>query len=172
MAMTFAPKSIVRTLVAVVGIIVVLVITLVVIAVVMQGALTAVLVVPCFPDRGRDQTPRGRYARPDHNHRVYDKDLQCEACKHVGHAAATCNLLAQALFLTKYMKYTLDDNAKVNLEAVWLDRWSSKLGTPSRSPHMVMQAYLDEVDITLKDLDAQMRCAGIAGLPTTHHSLR
>ena len=48
MMLTFAPKSIVRTLVAVVGIIVVLVIILVVIMVMMQGALTAALVVPVF----------------------------------------------------------------------------------------------------------------------------
>ena len=109
-----------------------------------------------FPDRGRDPTPRGRYARPDHNCPIYDKDLQCEACKRVGHAAATCDLLAQALFITKYMKYTLDDKAKAPLEAAWLDCWSSKLGTPSRSPCTVMRAYLDKVDITLNDLDAQM----------------
>ncbi len=110
-----------------------------------------------YPDRGRDPTPRGRYACPGHNRRVYNKDLQCNACKRVGHAAATCNILvAQALFITKYMKYTLDDKAKENLEAAWLDCWSSKLGTPSRSPRMVMWAYLDDMDITIDDLDAQM----------------
>ena len=109
-----------------------------------------------FLDRGRDPTPWGRYACPDHNRCVYDKDLQCKACKRVGHAAATCDLLAQALFITKYMKYTLDNKAKATLEAARLDRWSSKLGTPSRSPCTVMRAYLDEVDITLNDLDAQM----------------
>jgi hypothetical protein len=109
-----------------------------------------------YPDRGRDPTPRGRYARPDHDRRIYDKDLQCEACKRVGHAAATCDILAQALFITKYMKYTLADKAKANLEAVWLVHWSSKLGTPCRSPRRVMQAYLEDMDITLNDLDAQM----------------
>jgi hypothetical protein len=54
------------------------------------------------------------------------------------------------------MKYTLDDKAKANLEASWLDRWSSKLGTPSRSLRTVMQTYLEDMDITLDDLDAQM----------------
>ena len=92
----------------------------------------------------------------DHNRRVYDKDVQCEARKQVCHSAATCDVLAQALFLTKYMKYTLDDKAKANLEAAWLDRWSSKLGAPSHSPGMVMQAYLDDMDLTLDDLNAQM----------------
>ena len=87
---------------------------------------------------------------------MYDKDLQCDACKRVGHAAATCDILAQALFITKYMKYTLDDKSKANLEAAWLDRWCSKLGTPSRSPRTVMRAYLDDMDLTLDDLDAQM----------------
>jgi len=109
-----------------------------------------------FPDRGRDSAPRGRYARPDHNRRVYDKDVQCDACKRVGHSAATCDVLAQALFLTKYMKYTLDDKAKANLEAAWLDRWSSKLGAPSRTPRTVMRAYLEDMDLSLDDLDAQM----------------
>ncbi len=33
-----------------------------------------------FPDRGRDQTPWGCYAHPDHNRCIYDKDLQWEAC--------------------------------------------------------------------------------------------
>jgi hypothetical protein len=54
------------------------------------------------------------------------------------------------------MKYTLDDKAKATLEAAWLYRWSSKLGTPSRSPRTVMRAYLDDMDLTLNDLDAQM----------------
>ena len=54
------------------------------------------------------------------------------------------------------MKYTLDDKAKATLEAAWLDRWSSKLGTPFCSPRTVMRAYLNKVDITLNDLDDQM----------------
>jgi hypothetical protein len=54
------------------------------------------------------------------------------------------------------MKYTLDDKAKANLEAAWLDCWSCKLGTPSHSPRTVMQAYLNDMDLTLNDLDAQM----------------
>jgi hypothetical protein len=54
------------------------------------------------------------------------------------------------------MKYTLDDKAKATLEAAWLDRWSSKLDPPPRSPRTVMRAYLDDMDLTLDDLDAQM----------------
>jgi hypothetical protein len=54
------------------------------------------------------------------------------------------------------MKYTLDDKAKANLEAACLDRWSSKLDTPSRSPRTVMRAYLNDLDLTLDDLDAQI----------------
>lgn len=72
------------------------------------------------------------------------------------HTAATCGVLAQALFLTKYMKYTLDDKAKADLEAAWLERWSSKLGAPSRSPRTGMRAYLDDMNLSLDQLDAQM----------------
>ncbi len=51
--------------------------------------------------------PRGWYARPDRNHQKFDPALICEACKWCGHPAAQCDLLAQAIFLTKYMKHTL-----------------------------------------------------------------
>ena len=70
-----------------------------------------------YPSQARDPAPRGRYAQPDHNRRIYDHDLQCKACKKVGHTAATCDILAQALFIIKYMKYTLDDKAKANSKA-------------------------------------------------------
>ncbi len=47
---------------------------------------------------------RGRYARPDHNQRKFDPSIICDACKRWGHPASQYDLLAQAIFLTKYMK--------------------------------------------------------------------
>jgi len=154
MTMISTLMSILRTLVAVVGILVILVTVLVVIAVVMHGVRTVALVDPAILLRPVTQ-PLGDVT-PDLITIVNNRDLQCEACKRVGHAATTCDILAQALFITKYMKYTLDDKAKANLEAAWLDCWSCKLGTPSHSPRTVMQAYLNDMDLTLNDLDAQM----------------
>ncbi len=50
---------------------------------------------PRYPTRGHDLINWGCYARPDHNQCMFDKDLLCDACKCVGHAAATCDMLAQ-----------------------------------------------------------------------------
>jgi hypothetical protein len=111
---------------------------------------------PRYLARGRDTVNWGCYACPDHNQRVFDKDLQCDACKRVGHAAATCDVLAHALFLTKYMKHSLDEKNREKLEMAWLDCWRAQLGKPLHTPHTVLQAYLNEMDMTLEDLDVQM----------------
>jgi hypothetical protein len=66
------------------------------------------------------------------------------------------DMLAQALFLTKYMNHLLDDRTREKLETTWLDCWRAQLGKPSRTPRMVMQAFFDEMDMTLEDLDVQM----------------
>jgi hypothetical protein len=55
--------------------------------------------------------PHGQYACPDRNQQKYDPQLLCEACKRHGHLAATCDMLAQALFLTSYMKNLLTEQA-------------------------------------------------------------
>jgi hypothetical protein len=53
------------------------------------------------PDR---DGPRGRYARPDHNRRQWDPDITFAACRRRGHPAASCDMLAMALFLDKYTR--------------------------------------------------------------------
>jgi hypothetical protein len=65
-------------------------------------------------------------------------------------------MLAQALFLTKYMKHLLSDTTREKIEKAWIDCWSGELGKPSRTPRTVMQASLDSMDMTMEDLDAQM----------------
>ena len=80
---------------------------------------------------------RGRYARPDHNRRKFDPSIICDACKRRGHPASQCDLLAQAIFLNKYMKHSLPDMARGKLEEAWLQRWKDKLGHPNRTPGKV-----------------------------------
>jgi hypothetical protein len=99
---------------------------------------------------------RGRYARPDHNRRKYDSSIICDACKRRGHPAAQCDLLAQAIFINKYMKHSLTDIARGKLEEAWLQRWKEKLGHPNRTPGKVLRAYLDNLDMSIDDLDHQM----------------
>jgi hypothetical protein len=99
---------------------------------------------------------RGRYARPDHNQRKFDPSIICDACKRRGHPASQCDLLAQAIFLTKYMKHSLTDLARGKLEEAWLKRWKDKLGHPTRTPGKVLRAYLDNMDMSIDELDHQM----------------
>jgi hypothetical protein len=65
-------------------------------------------------------------------------------------------MLAQAIFLTKYMKHSLNDTTWGKIEQAWLRHWRAQLGKPSCTPRTVMRAYLDSMDITMEDLDAQM----------------
>jgi hypothetical protein len=65
-------------------------------------------------------------------------------------------MLALALFLTKYMKHLLTDQAQAKLEEAWLQRWSAQLGCPTQTPGKVMCTYLEHMDTTVDDLDAQM----------------
>ncbi len=115
--MTFAPKSIVRTLVVVVAIIVVSMIILVAIAVVMQGALTAALAVSVF--RIGAVTPLLGAVTLVLIIIVVSMIRICNARRAnvlvmpPPHAISS----QKALFITKYMKYTLDDKAKATLEA-------------------------------------------------------
>ncbi len=99
---------------------------------------------------------RGRYARPDHNRRKFDPSIICDACKRRGHPASQCDLLAQAIFLTKYMKHSLTDLARGKMEEVWLKRWKDKLGHPNRTPGKVLRAYLDKMDMSIDELDHQV----------------
>jgi hypothetical protein len=64
--------------------------------------------------------------------------------------------LAQAIFLNKYMKHSLTDMARGKLEEAWLQRWKEKLGHPNRTPGKVLRAYLDNMDMSIDDLDHQM----------------
>ena len=107
--------------------------------------------------RPRDLTqPRGQYAHPDHNRCKFDPTLICDACKRHGHPASQCDLLAQAIFLNKYMKHSLTDIARGKLEEAWLKRWKKQLGHPSRPPGMVLRAFLDTMDMSIDELDHQM----------------
>ena len=107
--------------------------------------------------RPRDlPNPCGRYARPDHNKSKFAPTITCDACKQWGHPASQCDILAQAIFFTKYIKHSLTDLARGKLEEAWLKSWKEKLGHPNRTPGKVLQTFLDTMDISINDLDQQM----------------
>ncbi len=70
--------------------------------------------------------------------------------------AAICDMLAQALFVTKYMKNLLADQAQAKLEEAWLQWWREGLGHLIWTPGKVMRTYLEHMVMTVDDLDAQM----------------
>jgi len=108
-----------------------------------------------FNRRPTHDGPQGRYARPDHNRRLWDPDITCAACKRRGHPTANCDMLAMALFLEKYNR--LMSNADCDkIQVAWLQCWKDNLGNPSRMPRKVMKAYLDYMDILAEMLDDQM----------------
>ncbi len=89
------------------------------------------------PGSNRDRTGRGRHEFdrdaqrpllrdrsicPDLRRRSFLPGVQCETCKHIGHEAASCDMLAIALFLNKYIKTSLTDNSRRTIQSTWVAR--------------------------------------------------
>ena len=108
-------------------------------------------------DRG-GCTPRGRgqIVRPDRNRRPFLPDVQCAACKRVGHVAKHCDMLATAICLERYMKNDMSATIRDSIEKEWLDRWKERLGNPTQTPRQILHAYVEELDITVAGLDDAM----------------
>jgi hypothetical protein len=113
---------------------------------------------PTRAPRERQRTPAnpGRLARPDRNRRPFLPDVQCAACKRVGHVAKHCDMLATAICLERYMKRDMSDSVRDAIEKDWLTRWKARLDNPDRTPRQVLRAYVEELDITVAGLDEAM----------------
>jgi hypothetical protein len=111
----------------------------------------------CDLDHG-GRTPRGhgQLARPDHNCQPFLPDVQCAACKHVGHVAKHCDMLTTAICLERYMKHNMSATIWDSIEKEWLDRWKECLSNPTQTPRQVLRAYVEALDITVAGLDDAM----------------
>ena len=109
----------------------------------------------CGPGPNRLCQQRGP-PRPDRNRRPYLADVQCAACKRVGHVAKHCDMLATAICLERYMKHDLIPSTRDSVEKDWLQRWHERLGNPDRTPRQVMRTYVEDLDITVAHLDDEM----------------
>ena len=107
-------------------------------------------------DRDRPRKPRGPVSNPDRNRRPYLADVQCDACKRVGHVAKHCDMLATAICLERYMKNVLSPSVRDTIETEWLARWKDKLGNPTATPRQVLRAYVADLDITVAHLDDEI----------------
>jgi hypothetical protein len=65
-------------------------------------------------------------------------------------------MLATAICLERYMKNDLSPALRDSIEKEWLDRWKERLGNPTQTPHQVLRAYVEELDITVAGLDNEM----------------
>ncbi len=83
-------------------------------------------------------------------------DVQCDACKCIGHVAKHCDMLATAICLERYMKHDLTASTRDSIEKDWLTCWHERLGNPDRTPRQVMRTYVEDLDITVAHLDSEM----------------
>ncbi len=70
-----------------------------------------------FDRDGRCHSPHDQSIRPDLRRRSFIPGAQCDACKRIGHEASSCDMLAIALFLDKYVKHSLSDDVCRRIES-------------------------------------------------------
>jgi hypothetical protein len=107
------------------------------------------------PDHRNPDPLKGCFARPDKNWHEFKPNVQCNACKRVGHEAATCNVLAIALFLDCY-KSDMSEADKSQLKSKWITRWKDRVGQPAWTPRQLMRTYCDTLNITPDYLNKAM----------------
>ncbi len=112
---------------------------------------------PCgsAPCSGNQRGPPSCLTRPDRNRRPFLPNVQCAACKRVGHIAKHCDTFASAICLEQYMKHVLLATACDSVEKDWLECWKDWLGNPDITPCQVMGTYVKALDITIACLNDQ-----------------
>jgi hypothetical protein len=70
--------------------------------------------------------------------------------------AKHCDMLATAICLEWYMKHDMSPALRDSIEKERLNRWKEQLGNPTQTPHQVLRAYVEELDITVAGLDNQI----------------
>ena len=65
-------------------------------------------------------------------------------------------MLATAICLERYMKQDMSAAIRDSIEKEWVDRWKEQLDNPTQTPRQILQAYVEELDITVAGLDDVM----------------
>ncbi len=61
-----------------------------------------------------------------------------------------------AICLQRYMKHDMSASICDPIEKEWLDCWKEQLGSPTTNLCKVLQAYVEDLDITVANLDGEM----------------
>ncbi len=70
--------------------------------------------------------------------------------------AKHCDMLATEIRLKRFLKYDLSALVQDSTEKDWLACWKERLGNPDGTPRQVLQAYVEELDITGARLNEAM----------------
>ena len=105
------------------------------------------------PNRQRGPRPQ---PNPTHRKRPFNPNITCDACKRRGHVAATCDQLAMALWIVKYLSNTANASTCASVEDDWVKKHSENLGKDALKPRQIMRTYLDLLHLEETDLDDQL----------------
>ena len=84
-------------------------------------------------------------------------NTQCPACGRVGHTMQTCDMLAMAISLKRYMTNQVSAEMMNTIKKEWLSKHRERIQQrDARTPRQVLRAFADDNDLTLADIDSQM----------------
>jgi hypothetical protein len=84
-------------------------------------------------------------------------NTQCPACGKVGHTMQTCDMLAMAISLKRYMRHQVSAKMMSKIETEWLSKHQERLQQiDARTPRQVLRAFADGNDLTVADIDSQI----------------
>ena len=69
----------------------------------------------------------------------------------------TCDMLAMAISLQRYMPHQISANMMSKIESDWLTKHREHLQQQdTQTPRQVLRAFADDNDLTIADIDSQM----------------
>ena len=68
----------------------------------------------------------------------------------------SCDQLAMALWLKKYLENTTNASTCAKVEEEWMEKYTEKLGTSKYTPRQVMATYLENMAMDVDQLDLEL----------------
>jgi hypothetical protein len=65
-------------------------------------------------------------------------------------------MLTTAIYLEGYMKNEMSAALCNSFEKEWLARWKDRLGNPTKTPLQVLNSYIEDLKISIGNLDVDM----------------
>jgi hypothetical protein len=105
--------------------------------------------------RFQQQTPKN-IPNPSRTRRPF-VNTQCPACGKVGHTMQTCDMLAMAISLKRYMTNQVSAEMMNKIEREWLAKHRERMQhLDTRTPRQVLRTFADDYDLTVAEIDSQM----------------